>query len=180
MKWERVQGWLTLGANVGVVIGLFLVALQIRQDAELARAQLFSDATNSRREWNQAMMGDAPMEVVAKSIERPDELTLAELQVMDMYFVAAINELRRIELLRQAGLDVGSTVEGLEYFYFGSNFAKAWLAEYGSGGASSEAQAVRDRVNAVQPDWIVSFFDRVLGRLNDDAGQSLSRDRSGR
>ena len=177
MKAERVQSWLTLGANVGVVIGLFLVAFQIRQDAELTRAQLFSDATNSRREWNQGLMGENPMEVVAKSIERPHELTLAELQIMDLYFIGAINELRRLDVLRQAGLDVETDIENFELFYFGSNFGKAWFAEYGG---EREPQTTRERINEVEPNWVVAFFDTVLARLGDGSGQALSRDSSGR
>lgn len=175
MKAEQLNQWLSLGANIGVVIGLLLVAYQINQDADLTRAQLFSDATDSRREWNQAMMGDAPMEVVAKSIERPQELTLAELQIMDMYFIAAVNELRRLALLKQSGLDVDASIEGLHYLYFGSKFAKAWWAEYG--GAMREPQAIRDRIDDADDDWVVSFFDRVLARIGDDGGQSLARDR---
>jgi hypothetical protein len=57
VKADKLNSWLTLGANIGVVIGLFLVAYQIRQDADLTNAQLFSESTDSRREWNQAMMG---------------------------------------------------------------------------------------------------------------------------
>jgi hypothetical protein len=173
MKADKVNSWLSLGANIGVVFGLMLVAYQINQEAELTRAQLFSDSTDSRREWNQAMMGSAPMEVVAKSIERPQELTLAELHMMDMYFVAAINELRRLEVLKRAGLNVDARIEGLEVFYFGSNFAKAWYEEYGG---DQELQAIQDRINAVEPDWVVTFFDNVLARVDDNTGQSLSRD----
>ena len=76
MKANRVNSWLTLVANVGIVVGLFLVAFQIKQDADLTKVQLFSDHTNSRREWNQAMMGSDPMRVVAKSIERPTNCRL--------------------------------------------------------------------------------------------------------
>lgn len=172
MKSGKVNSWLSLGANIGVVVGLFLVAFQIDQEAELAKAQLFSDHTDSRREWNQAMMGNSPMDVVAKSIENPGDLTLAELHMMDMYFVAAINELRRLEVLRQAGLDVGTSVEGLQSFYFGSNFAKAWYQEYGQG----ELPAIHDKINSVDSDWVINFFDRVLARADDTTGQTLSRD----
>lgn len=172
MSSNKANSWLGLGANVGVVIGLFLVAFQINQETELAKAQLFSNHTDSRREWNQAMMGENPMEVVAKSIERPHDLTLAELHMMDMYFVAAINELRRLEVLKAAGLDVGARIEGLQVFYFGSNFAKAWYKEYGG---EEELQAVQDKINAVEPDWVVRFFDRVLSNLEIGDGQSLSQ-----
>ena len=170
MKAEKVNSWLSLGANIGVVIGLLLVAFQINQDAELTRAQLFSDHTDSRRDWSQAMMGASPMEIVAKSIERPEDLDLAELQVMDMYFIAAINELRRLEVLNQAGLDVGVNVEGLESFYFGSNFAQAWYSQYGN---DRELPAVNARIISVGPSWIVDFFDRVRVLVGDDSGQSL-------
>lgn len=175
MNTDKVNSWLSLGANIGVVFGLMLVAYQINQDAELTKAELFSESTDSRREWNQAMMGSAPMEVVAKSIERPQELTLDELLMMDLYFVAAINELRRLEVLKKTGLEVDAHVEGLEVFYFGSNFAKAWYKEYGW---QHELQAIQDRINAVEPDWVVTFFDSVLARVDDSTGQSLSRDRA--
>ncbi len=176
MKAEKVNSWLSLGANIGVVIGLFLVAFQINQDAELTKVQLFSEHTDSRREWNQEMMGENPMAVVAKSIEHPEELTLAELHMMDMYFVAAINELRRLEVLKQAGLEIDASVEGLQVFYFGSNFAKAWYQEYGH---QTELQAIQDKINAVESDWVVSFFDSVLARIDDSTGQTLSRDKVG-
>ncbi len=170
----KVNSWLSLGANIGVVIGLVLVSYQINQEAELTKIQLFSEATSSRKEFNQAMMGDDPMEVVAKSIERPHELTLSELHVMDMYFISALNELRRLEFLSLAGLDVDADVEGFHKFYFGSNFAQAWFQEYGG----NEFQSTRERIEGVNPAWVVNFFDRVLARLRDNSGQSLVRDKT--
>ena len=175
MKGDTVNRWLSLGANFGVVIGLLLVAFQIKQDADLTKAVLFNDHTNSRKEWNQAMMGENPMAVVAKSIEQPEELTLEELHIMDMYLIGAINELRRLEVLKVAGLEVDdATVEELQLFYFGSNFAKAWYAEYSQG----ETGPVDNLIAAVSPDWNVGFFSRVLTRLGDLSGQSLQRDKA--
>ncbi|MCZ6756980.1 MAG: hypothetical protein O7C39_01740, partial [Bacteroidetes bacterium] len=97
------------------------------------------------------------------------------LQMMDMYFVAAINEIRRLEVLKEAGLQVDARVEGLQVFYFGSNFAKAWYQEYRVGG--TETVATDEKITAVEPDWVVTFFDRVFERLDEDAGQSLTRDK---
>jgi len=172
---DKVNKWLSLGANVGVVIGLLLVAYQIKQDADLTKVQLFSESTDSRREWSQAMMGDTPMRVVTKSIERPHELTLEELQIMDMYLIAAVNEIRRLELFKEAGLQADADVENLEVFYFGSNFANAWYQEYRSD--EDTGTAADERISGVDPDWIVKYFDRVLGRLDEESGQSLSRDK---
>jgi hypothetical protein len=173
MKTDKISRWLTLGANFGVVLGLLLVALQIRQEAELTKIQLFSDHTNARKEWAQAMMGGSPMNVVAKSIERPKDLSLEELLIMDNYLISALNELRRLELLRKSGLDTGTDIEGLHYFYFGSNFAQAWYQAYGG---ENELEAVDAKVSGVDKKWIVNFFNRVLSKVDDDSGQKLARD----
>ena len=173
MNTERISRWLTLGANIGVVLGLLLVAFQIRQEAELTKMQLFSDHTNARKEWAQAMMGDSPMTVVAKSIERPKDLSLEELLIMDNYFISALNELRRYELLRKSGLDTGTNIEGLHLLYFGSNFAQAWYQAYGG---DNELEVVDAKVTGVDKNWIVNFFNRVLSKVEDDSGQKLNRD----
>jgi len=173
MKTDKISRWLILGANIGVVLGLLLVALQIRQEAELTKMQLFSDHTNARKEWAQAMMGDSPMSVVAKSIERPKDLSLEELLIMDHYFISALNELRRLELLRNLGLDTGTYIEGFHHFYFGSNFAQTWYQAYG---AEGELEAVDAKVSGVDKEWIVDFFNRVLSNVDDDSGQKLARD----
>lgn len=173
MVTTKLNSWLSFLANMGVVFGLVLVAYQINQEAELTKIQLFSEATSSRKEFNQAMMGSDPMEVVAKSVERPHELTLAELQIMDMYFISALNELRRLEQLREAGLAVDAEVEGFHVFYFGSNFAQAWFKQYGG---TNEFASTRESILNADPDWLVGFFDGVLDGLDSNSGQSLSRD----
>jgi hypothetical protein len=47
---DRVNRWLTLVANLGVLIGLFLLVFEIRQNTELTRAQIAMERTNSTRE----------------------------------------------------------------------------------------------------------------------------------
>ena len=174
MKTEKISSWLSLGANIGVVVGLMLVAYQINQDVELTKVQLFSDVTTSMNEFNQALMGDKPLEIVAKSIETPHELTLAELQIMDAYLISAINEIRRLELLRRSGLNVEGSMEGIHAYYFGNNYARAWFQEYG---ADANLPDMTKRISEADPDWVVRFLDGVLARLDDNAGQMLSRDK---
>jgi hypothetical protein len=165
MHKESFNQWLSLIANIGVMLGLILVAYQIRQDVELTKVQLFSDATSSRKEWNQAMLGSDPMNVVMKSIEVPSEPTLAELHVMDAYLVGAVNELRRLELLEAAGLDVNVEVEGLHHFFFGSRFAKAWYEEFRD--PDYLPYHYDEQIRATDDKWIESFFERVIARLNE-------------
>lgn len=174
MKTEKINSWLSLGANVGVVVGLMLVAYQINQDSDLTKAQLFSDATTSMNQFNQALMGDNPSEIVAKSIETPHELTLAEMQIMDAYLISAINEIRRLDILRRSGLDVEGSMEGIHAYYFGNNYARAWFQEYGGDG---ELPDMSKRISEADPEFVIRSLDGVLARLDDDAGQMLSRDK---
>ena len=174
MKTEKINSWLSLGANIGVVVGLILVAYQINQDVKLTKVQLFSDVTTSMNAFNQALMGDDPSEIVAKSIETPHELTLAELQVMDAYLISAINEIRRLELLRRSGLNVEGSMKGIHAYYFGTSYARAWFQEYGG---ADNLPGMTKRISEADPEWVIRLLDGVLARLDDDAGQMLSRDK---
>ncbi len=40
---HRLNRWLTLGANIGVLIGLLLLILELRQNHEIMRAQIKHD-----------------------------------------------------------------------------------------------------------------------------------------
>ena len=40
MNFEKVNKWLQVSANIGIVLVLVLVGLQLRQNSELARIQL--------------------------------------------------------------------------------------------------------------------------------------------
>ena len=40
MDEDKVNKWLTLGANIGVLIGIIFLAVEIRQNTEMTRAQI--------------------------------------------------------------------------------------------------------------------------------------------
>ena len=40
MAVDRINQWLTLGANIGVVIGLILLLIELNQNSDLLRAQI--------------------------------------------------------------------------------------------------------------------------------------------
>ena len=43
MKAEAINRWLTLGANLGVLVGIFLLVAELNQNSTLMRAQIFND-----------------------------------------------------------------------------------------------------------------------------------------
>ena len=58
MEFDRVNRWLTLAANLGLLVGLILVALQLNQNSELARAQLIHEGNITESQvWTQGKAG---------------------------------------------------------------------------------------------------------------------------
>lgn len=47
MKAEKVNTWLSLGANIGVVIGLVLLIIEIGQNTDMMRAQINQSRTDT-------------------------------------------------------------------------------------------------------------------------------------
>lgn len=172
MKTEKLNRWLSVGGNFAVLIGLIVVAYQINLETELARVQLFSDATTAINEFNHALLGDNPTEVVAKSMEDPHSLTTAEMQVMDAYLTTALYEIRRLEILQREGLLAEGSMYGIHHYWFGSQFAKAWFEEFGTDGVFPiNAEQIRNS----DPDYVAKFYQGVFKRLQDDADQSQSQ-----
>ena len=86
MDSSEVNTWLTLVANVGLLIGLILVALQIRQNTEITRAQVANDWYLADMQLELAMMGENPATSWIKAVYTPDELTPQDAAILDRYF----------------------------------------------------------------------------------------------
>jgi hypothetical protein len=43
LKADAINRWLTLGANLGVLVGIFLLIAELNQNSTLMRAQIFND-----------------------------------------------------------------------------------------------------------------------------------------
>ena len=83
MDMDKANQWLMVTSHLGILAGLILVGIQIKQDNELTRLQIFSDTTTSRIQMHEALMGDNPAPMVMKSLTHPEDLTLEELPIMD-------------------------------------------------------------------------------------------------
>ena len=47
MKTDKLNSWLSLGANVGVVVGLVLLVLEMRQNTDMMEAQIMQSRTET-------------------------------------------------------------------------------------------------------------------------------------
>ena len=78
MDTNRVANWLQIAANVGILGGLILVGLQMRQNEELLRTQILHDTRQGTLDLTLSLMGEDPAVVLAKVANTPDTLTDAD------------------------------------------------------------------------------------------------------
>ena len=75
MNAEKINSWLTLGANVGVVVGLMLLIFEIGQNTEMMRAQINQSRTDTAL-FQQYSMSDTDyiVPIIAK-VRRGEQLS---------------------------------------------------------------------------------------------------------
>ena len=174
MKADRWSTWLQILANLGLIVGLVLVAVEIQQTRDLARLQLQLEGTLAFQQVEIAMLGESPAEVWAKSILDPQSLSPAELKIIDSDLIHEINQWRRTSLMEAEGLaEPGATqrvARNNAWFYFGNPFAKQWWHTVKRDGGwddpgfvlivDTELAALDDDQNAR---WIHEMLDRATG-----------------
>lgn len=86
-RWSR---WLTFGANIGVVLGLIILIVEVRQNAALTRASMEQQKNNFLAEIELNLAKPELASVWMKSIRSPQDLTDAELKTLDGLLVAVM------------------------------------------------------------------------------------------
>ena len=104
MESSKIGYWLQVGANVGILIGLVLVGVQLQQTNEITKqSNLFAKADNASIaasfavDREMAVMGENSSEALAKALVDPGSLNMQELVTLDAYHRQLL-----MELLNQA------------------------------------------------------------------------------
>ena len=169
MKADRWNAWLQIVANLGLIGGLVLVAVQIQQTRDLARLQLQLEGTLAFQQIEIAMLGESPAEAWAKSIRDPESLSPTELKIIDSWLIHEVNQWRRTAFMEAEGLaEPGATervVRENAWFYFGNSFAKRWWrAIKRDGGWEPEfARIVDTELAALDDTQNARWIDEMLG-----------------
>ncbi len=105
MNIERLNSWLTLGANIGVFIGIVFLALEVRQTGDALHAQISDSVADGFITLNMATISDPQVaNVWLTGIYQPDSLTDTEAVQFSMYMRALFNQFIRLENLYRIGL----------------------------------------------------------------------------
>ena len=136
MDTGKINQWLILGANVGVLVGLVLVVLEINQATVATKAEMLTSYQGRWIELNNSMQDLGFAGAWAKAIERPDELTTSEMIQVGGFLWAFVDQINLHQRLWELGVfdetvpPVEAIVIGNTRFFFGNAFAQSWWAEY--------------------------------------------------
>ena len=125
----RISHWLSLAANFGVIVGIAFVVFEIRQNSDIATAQMRLDYAAGWRSIDEQRQNEAFALVFAKSILRPDELSLSEIIQMDGYYLGVVDQMLSAYTVSRSGLGSGQfqDVAGqVAKDYLSNAYAQAW------------------------------------------------------
>ena len=130
----KLNEWLKVFANIGIVLGLLMVGVQLKQNSDLARMQLVYEESTRAIELESEVIGERGAAVWAKSIEDPENLTLEEVRIMEALLWSFYEQLRGTYRLAQLGLltedDWLARVNSEVTFYFSDPYSRAWWKNF--------------------------------------------------
>ena len=131
MNSEKVSHWLTLAANIGVIAGLVLVAIQINQNSEITKAKIANDYFLADMALELAMMGEDPAISWNKAVYEPDNLTTKDAVILDRYFNYGLVQIHRLQEMNEMGLAHEGWQKRVDYlkWHLGNEVGRRWWEE---------------------------------------------------
>ena len=100
----KLGNWLQVGANIGILAGLILVGLQMQQNERLLKIQLLNQINESAATFETTVGGEDIAAVWAKSVETPDQLTLADMRALEAVLYAPLVQWINLYRLHESGI----------------------------------------------------------------------------
>ena len=105
MNSDQLNWWLTVGANVGVLVGLIFVGLEVRNSTDAVSAQTADSVADGYNTVNLAAIADPAMaRLLHVGIEHPERLTDLEAYRFSLLIRSYFNQYHRVHRLYQLGL----------------------------------------------------------------------------
>ena len=149
----KLNNWLQTGANIGILLGLLLVAIQIRQGTDIAKAQIENDFWIADLQLELAMMGEQPQKSWIKAVYAPEELTKEDAAVIDRYLNYNFIQLNRMARMRELGLSTNADLIDILEWHLGNEVGRRWWEFYKkqdwtAGGMEIEVDEILERASS--------------------------------
>lgn len=171
MDQEKLNRRLQTIANLGIVAGLVLVGVQLKQNSELLKLQLLYEESQRSIGIETLVIGEDAAQVWAKSLTDAANLTLAEQRVMEAILWSYTENLRATYMLSQQGLleeaEWRLRVEADTAFYLANPYARAWWSNYtvDSGFPVELEEAINSRLTTISRDFTTPYMQAIMAAL---------------
>ena len=174
MNSSKLSDWLQIAANTGIILGLLLVGLQLKQNSDLLKTQLLYEESSRLVDLETQVVGETGAEVWATSISDPENLNLAEQRIMEALLWSYVEQLRSTRLLGELGLledaDWKARVTSDTGFYLGNKYGRAWWANFKEGNAVLPPDLIMEidsRLSEVDTNRTAEYIRSTMDRLRD-------------
>jgi hypothetical protein len=166
---ENASRWLTLAANLAILAGLVLVAIELNQNSQLTRTALIAEGSALENQIWTPLATELPGEIIAKAVECPEKLTYADFLALDGFYYTSFNDVYREYELNREGLftveEWKAEVEAYAYWFLGNDFGRAWWEEVGKSFFEAEFSAYVDEQLAGDGEDSFELWQKVRARL---------------
>ncbi len=164
MNSSGLNNWLQIGANIGLLAGIALVAVQINQNTKLVRIQLLNEESRTLIEGEHSMLGENPAVVIEKSVVDPQNLSVGEMRVMEAVHWRVFQQIQHLYDERELyGEKWKRLVEQEAAWALGTPFGRAWWEENRNEDEVSEY--VDEVIAEVEFDSKVKYYSRIKAHL---------------
>lgn len=130
---DRLNRWLTLGANLGVLVGLIILIVEVHQNASLTRLSIEISKNALAADIELSLAQPEQAQIWVKSYMAPEQMNDVELRVVESYFVAYMMQWDYMLQMVRSGLITRAEAErhirNVAPYVFGSRFGKLWFSE---------------------------------------------------
>lgn len=159
---DRIARWLTLGANIGVVLGLVMLIVEIRQNETLTRVATEGGLNELMIDTELHIAQPEQSVAWVKSYMAPETMSDVDIRMNDAVLVSLLMQWDYASQMQRAGLRTRAEVERLirntAPFYFGSRFGKRWFEAQAPGWQGTDMMEVAGPIVASLDDNFVRDY----------------------
>ena len=179
MNTGKMSNWLQIAANIGIVVGLLLVGVQLKQNSDLLKTQLLYEESRRAFDLETLVVCENAAEVWAKSISDAKNMSLPEQRIMEALLWSFVEQLRSTRLLAELGLledeEWRLRVKSETAFFLGNDYGRAWWANYGGDNSALPADlitAINMRLSMVDENFTEDYAKTIMDTLETNAESS--------
>jgi hypothetical protein len=162
---DKLDRWLRVIGNLAIIIGLVVVAVELRQTSTIANGELSIIYMTNWQALDRSRQDPSFAAVYVKSMEQPDELTLAEKVQLDGYYWVMAGQWEIARQLTESGLFNMTYEEILRLdvrILLTTPYAQAWWRWYRDEFADPVmASIVDDELERISPQTAREWLDAV-------------------